>query len=204
MSVEIPGQRTWSIDDFQDFQHAKPKSPDPAGTPAFPDGFMNDLLAWASFLISSINGNASVAVAAAAAASTAAVTAQALVGVTPSLSSATYNAVLMPDAHGSGYELRQWTTITSAHGSTISDGSHRMAFNTSGGPFTLVQQGTAREFQTLEGLDLDRTFGANNLTIVFNASVVGNGSTDSAGTVTFDVSGDHFLAQVIGGKWRIM
>lgn len=201
MSIAIPGQRTWSITDFQGFAHAQPKSPDAAGTPAFPDGILGDLFSYISTVIGSIGGHASAAVNAAAEASSAAVTAQAVAGQVPTLSSATYNAWLRPNRTGDGYNLLNWTTISSTHGSTLAVGTHRVLFDTSGGPFRIIQQGTAAEGDLMDFGDFERTFGLNNMTFVFNATVAGSVYGGGA-TVVFDVSGDRAQYQFWSGKWR--
>lgn len=190
MSVTING-RAWSISDFQDFQHARPKSPDAAGTPAFPDGIFNDMLA----------AIATVAAAAAQLQSVSALVA-ALASQTPTLSSATYNAVLTPNRQGTGYVLQQWSVVTSAGASTLNVGSHRVFFDTSAGPFRVVLQGTPSEFDIIEIADRSRTFGMNNLDFVFNGSIHGSVYAGAGATVTFDVSGDHAIYQFINGAWR--
>lgn len=42
--TRIPNPRTWTIADFRAKAHTQPKSPDVAGTPAFPDGIFGDFL----------------------------------------------------------------------------------------------------------------------------------------------------------------
>lgn len=194
MSVTLNG-RSWSISDFQDFAHAQPKSPDTAGTPAFPDGIFGDMLAEASAIAARASSVAShAAVVAAASTLLAALQAQA-----PALSSATYNGDLRPNRTGTGYNLMQWSTYAAS--ANVAVGSHKIFFNTSGGAFRIVLQGTPSDGDLIEIGDFSRTFGVNAGTFIFNSSIAGS-IYGGAATVEFDVAGDHALYQFWSGKWR--
>lgn len=199
MSVLFPRvNRTWSIADFRQKAHTQPKAPDASGTPAFPDGIFNDLLAEVSLVLSSIQTLADSTSANAAAVEDASVLLAALSAVAPSLSTATYNAVFLPNAAGTGYSVHKWSSFAAS--AALAAGTHRILFDTSGGPFKITLTGTPAENDLIEVADLARTFNANNGTLVFNATIAG--SIYVGTTVIFDVAGDHAYYQFISGLWR--
>lgn len=193
MGVTFPGSgRTWTIADFQGFQHAQPKSPDVAGTPAFPDGIFGDMLTYLSAVVGSIAANAAIV-------NQASALVAALAGATPALSSSTYNGVLAPNRTGSGYAISQFQIISSAAASVAANGNQLLFFDTSDGPFKFVQPGTPGELDKVTIADAVRKFGTNNLQFVFNGSIAGV----TGATVVFDTDGHHMNAIYINGAWRL-
>lgn len=194
MSVIVNG-RSWSLSDFQDFGHAQPKSPDPAGTPAFPDGIFGDMMAELAGLASV----AAIVSSQAAGVAGASALLSALQAAAPTLSTATYNGDLRPNKTGSGYQILQWSVYAAS--TNLAAGSHKIFFDTSGGAFKIVQQGTPQQGDILEIADYNRTFGVNAGTLIFNSSISGSVYGGGA-TVEFDVAGDHATYQFWGSKWR--
>lgn len=188
MSVTLNG-RSWTIADFQSFAHARPKSPDAAGTPAFPDGIFGDMLVEMSSLA-----------AAAAAVNSASALLAALQGIAPTISTATHNGDLRPNANGTGYVVRQWSVYAAS--TNLAAGSHKIFFNTAGGAFRIVLQGTPVNGDIIDIADYNRTFSNSKAgTFIFNSSIAGSIYAGGA-TVEFDVAGDRATYQFWNGQWR--